>query len=164
MNPEELLLRDIHLPDPVSWWPPAIGWWLVAASLLLTVAGVIWWRRRQNARRRAPETIARRELVRLRTAWTEHGDAQRLIGDLSTWLRRVGMSVSSRQKAASLTGAEWLAYLDEIAGEPVFVSRTAQSLVTAPYERSVHVQPDEVIALCERWLDATTRRRSKAIS
>lgn len=23
-------LKDIHLPDAIVWWPPALGWWLVA--------------------------------------------------------------------------------------------------------------------------------------
>jgi hypothetical protein len=33
MNPEELDLRDIQLPDAPGWWPPAPGWWLLLAVL-----------------------------------------------------------------------------------------------------------------------------------
>ena len=36
MNQPEL--RDIHLPDPLSWWPPAIGWWLLVIGSLALVA------------------------------------------------------------------------------------------------------------------------------
>jgi hypothetical protein len=37
MNPTDPLaqLRDIHLPEAVSWWPLAIGWWLVAIVCIL---------------------------------------------------------------------------------------------------------------------------------
>ena len=37
MDSEELLaqLADIHLPEPVSYWPPAIGWWILAAIFLV---------------------------------------------------------------------------------------------------------------------------------
>ena len=36
----ELPLRDIHLPDAVSWWPPAIGWWLLAIIIVALAYGI----------------------------------------------------------------------------------------------------------------------------
>ena len=48
-------LRDIHLPEAVSYWPLAPGWWLLLVSVLL-LAGLIVWtvrRYRRNAYRRA---------------------------------------------------------------------------------------------------------------
>ena len=31
-------LRDIHLPDGVSLFPPAYGWWVILGSVLLLLA------------------------------------------------------------------------------------------------------------------------------
>ena len=53
MNPAELPLRDIHLPEPVSWWPMAPGWWWVIGLLLLAsavVTGIILYRRYRRSR------------------------------------------------------------------------------------------------------------------
>ena len=33
-------LRDIHLPDGVSAFPPAYGWWVVLLAILSIVAAV----------------------------------------------------------------------------------------------------------------------------
>ena len=35
-------LKPNHLPDPVSWWPPAPGWWMLAALTLAALALIIW--------------------------------------------------------------------------------------------------------------------------
>ena len=47
MTPGVGRLRDIHSLDPMSWWPPAIGWWLVALALVLVAVGLryawLWW-------------------------------------------------------------------------------------------------------------------------
>ena len=161
MNPEELLLRDIHLPDPVSWWPPAIGWWLLVGAVLLTTVAIFWWWRWRQRRRCAPATIARLELVRLRANWLEHGDARRLVNDLSAWLRRVVMSMSSRQQAASLTGNDWVAFLDKLAGEPVFGATSGDLILEAPYRKLADPDGDRMLALCERWLGAAARAQRR---
>jgi len=164
MNPDELLLRDIHLPGPISWWPPAIGWWILVGAIAGMIALVIWWRRRRIAIRNAPATLARIELDRLQAAWSEHGDAHRLVNDVSTWLRRAGMSLSSRHRAASLTGDQWWQHLDDLAGESIFNDVTGRLLTEAPYQTpkpdsdSDSVNSEHLLTLCDRWLIATARK------
>jgi len=156
MNPEDLLLRDIHLPEPVSWWPPAIGWWLVIATVLAVTVAVTWWWRRWQARRSAPATIARLELVQLRTAWSEDENSAGLVKDLSNWLRRASMSMVSRQQAAGLTGAEWCSFLNDVAGEPIFCDSAEHLVAEAPYQNISDPDAEKMLALCERWLSAAS--------
>ncbi len=35
-------LRDLHLPQAVADWPPALGWWLLAG---LVLSGLVWFMR-----------------------------------------------------------------------------------------------------------------------
>jgi uncharacterized membrane protein len=49
-------LREIILPPPVPWWPPAPGWWLLFAAIALTALAFafrLFRRWRVNAYRRA---------------------------------------------------------------------------------------------------------------
>ena len=162
MNPDELLLRDIHLPDPVSWWPPAIGWWLIVVAAVVSVAVLLIWWRRRLALRAAPATLARADLLRLRTTWAQTQDAEWLVGEVSTWLRRVSMSLASRQHAASLTGNHWQNYLNELAGEQIFDATDAALIIATPYRArppaGADVNGEHLLTLCQRWLDAAARR------
>ncbi|WP_152413228.1 DUF4381 family protein, partial [Xanthomonas graminis] len=37
MTPQQLPLRDVHLPPAPAWWPPAPGWLLLGAAVLLAL-------------------------------------------------------------------------------------------------------------------------------
>jgi MYXO-CTERM domain-containing protein len=101
-------LRDIHLPAPVSFWPPAPGWWMVAGAALALVAGIwLWRRRRRTSLRRAVE----RELLALELAFLDGGDQADLAVGLSGVLRRVALVRFDRGAVASLHGDEWIAFL-----------------------------------------------------
>jgi len=147
-------LRDIHLPAPVPFWPPAPGWWVVAALALLAGLGLALWLR---ARRRSPRRAARQELDALARTFAEGRDVASLAQDLSALLRRVALARFPREEVAALHGARWLEFLER-SGRGGFPRDVAEALEAALYRRA---QPDASEARgreqAERWLGAVRR-------
>ncbi|MFB0988929.1 MAG: DUF4381 domain-containing protein, partial [Gammaproteobacteria bacterium] len=73
MDSEELLaqLADIHLPEPVSYWPPAIGWWILAAIVLFML--VILFRKLTS--RAHQQKICRYALAELQRCYDSYSQA-----------------------------------------------------------------------------------------
>ena len=104
-------LRDIHLPEPVSAWPPGPGWWALAALLLVLIAALLWWavrRYRRNGWRRQ----AARELSAAYDRWQRQGDTERYLQQLNETLKRAAVYRYSGEQAAGLSGAAWSRFLD----------------------------------------------------
>jgi len=102
-------LRDIHVPAEPGFWPPAIGWWLLFAIVLL----VSWWvqrwlRRRLAARRRVRQVLA--ELARIEHERPVEVDPLARLVAYSELLRRACLIHAPH--AATLTGEDWLRFLD----------------------------------------------------
>ncbi|HSD37998.1 MAG TPA: DUF4381 domain-containing protein [Rhodocyclaceae bacterium] len=157
MNPNAALadLRDIHLPPPVSWWPPAPGWWLLVSLVLLVIAGVFIWRRLRARNRWRQYALS--ELAKLRAQHAAQTlTSTRLIGDLSVLLRRVAISRFPREEVAALSGEAWLAFLDRMLGDAAeFRSPAGQLLSVGPYVRESSIDTQALgtlLDLCERWL------------
>lgn len=97
------------LPPLVSIWPPAT--WVVGLVLglvfLLAGAVLLRWYRRNNLRR-----YACKELTSIQTRYQESQDAARYLHEVNLLLRRIAVRNFSRDKVASLTGDEWLEFLD----------------------------------------------------
>jgi hypothetical protein len=149
-------LKDWHLPDPVSWWPPAPGWWLLAA----VAAGVLLWAvYRWHARRRssAAGRAALARLAELRSELAPETDARRLAAELSILLRRLALVRYPRERVAGVSGSAWLRFLDATGGNGGFSLGAGRILTEAPY-RSPHAGSAadlaELIALAERWIRA----------
>ncbi|MEZ4601049.1 MAG: DUF4381 domain-containing protein [Syntrophotaleaceae bacterium] len=145
IDPQTLPLRDIHLPDPVSWWPPAPGWWLLTILALALTAGSGWLyvRYRRGRYRR----LALAELDRLDTL----PDAE-LAAGLSQLLRRAALCHFNRADCAGLNGEKWLEFLDRPFADRPFTEGIGRCLLEAPYRPDVQFDRKELADLCRRWL------------
>ncbi len=103
-------LADIHLPDPVSIWPLALGWWLLLAVLIAIAIALLLWRarRKRNAYRR--QALA--ELRQCYEQLARHQSTSLYLQQLNALLKRVALSRYPRQFNPSIKGATWLQWLD----------------------------------------------------
>jgi len=163
-------LRDWHLPEPVSWWPPAPGWWLVAAlGLVLAVVGVRWWRVRR--RRTAPTRAALAELAALRSRHEQGVDGRSFAAAISVLLRRLALARYPRERVAGLAGRQWLDFLDRTGGSGGFTQGPGRILAEAPYRQSGQDGLDPGLSparssegagladLADRWIRANRKPR-----
>ena len=153
----DLPLRDIHLPEPVSWWPPAPGWWLLLAlSIALVATG--WWLLARYRRRRVLRQL-QQELQHIREGYLQDKDAA-VLGRLSVLLRRACLSFYPRHEVASLTGDDWLGFLNSRTRN-AFDDDAAQLLLQAPYrdrQQAETVDVKRLIRIIEQQLPVLFNR------
>jgi hypothetical protein len=146
-------MRDIWIPEPVSWWPLAPGWYGLA---LLMVAGLAYllWRWRRVARARRYRVLALEELRALRGS---AADAQDAVAALMMLLKRTALAAYPRRQVASLTGTAWWRFLDDSAGGGNFTAHLGPLAASLGYggESITASQQDILDPLydaAERWI------------
>jgi hypothetical protein len=132
MNPEDLPIRDLHLPDMTGWWPLAPGWWFL---IVLVVCGVIFLVRRsyRSWQHNAPRRLALRRLAAIDEEFQEGIGAVALGKELSELTRRAMLAYSPRQEVAGLTGDDWLEWLDKGLDDRPFSNGAGKILESLPY-------------------------------
>jgi len=165
MNEPALNLRDIHLPEAISWWPLAPGWWILfAITLIIALTAYIAikiYRNRQLIRDIASE------LEQVKQRFTDSKNKSQLAKSLSVLLRRANISYNPGTDVAGLTGENWLAWLDKTSkntsSDTRFQSDTGTVLLNAPYlpdDARLDFNADELIQLCETWLLTSHRNQA----
>ena len=139
-------LRDVILPPFPGFWPPAPGWWLSGLLVLIVTGALKYWMNSIAANR------PKKSVIRLvnEIAALEPREA---VSELSILMRRVAVTKFPRASVASLTGQDWLEFLDRSSGTNLFTQGPGRVLASAPYMRAGLDEIGPVAALCRDWVD-----------
>ena len=145
-------LRDIHAAAVPEFWPLAPGWWLLALLVLAVLIVSSWWLIK-IWRQRKHEARILSELDTL--AESSPADAATQI---STLMRRVALMRFKRIDVASLSGNDWLGFLDDTGGNGDFVNGAGSELATVPYSVPTTVpgsnesNNEALLSLARQWI------------
>ncbi|MCY0966500.1 DUF4381 domain-containing protein [Parathalassolituus penaei] len=158
-NPaESLQLRDLHMPDPISAWPPAPGWWLVGIlGVILLLAAMyggwrFWkdWYPLHRSRRDSAQ-----QLENWRVEWRQHRNSNQLINNINLELKRFCQLWYPH--ALNLHGQAWVDFLQQhsrISAEPL------QPLASGGYARpDTNLDGDQLVATTIQWLQQQNGRQ-----
>jgi hypothetical protein len=153
-------LRDIHLPDPISLWPIAIGWYFLGALLIIYFALLITYFIRRSRRLQSRRYLLKR-LEDLREQYQTEADARTIAVELSILLRRACLVSFPRREVAGLQGEQWLEFLDETGSTREFTKGIGRVLLTAPYQHQTQFDVNELLNLALRWATKNAIKISK---
>ena len=147
-------IDEIILPDAVSWWPTAPGWKALAIIIVILLLFICvrwmkrWWRNRY-----------RREALRqLQQVQRQAGKRlQEVVAVLPYYLKVTALQAYPRQDVASLSGENWLAFLDKKHSGAVFSEGIGRKLLAVAYLPNDQWQLSEkdseaLISMSRSWI------------
>ncbi len=162
MNPtDSLLLRDIHLPDPVSWWPPAIGWWILLLISLIVIWGLIAFIKK--LKRPVLKKSAKAEIAMVLNDYNNHQNQHLLIQQLSITIKRIGISYLQRNQTAGISGVEWYAKINQLVEKNQFSDEVIKLLSQGPYQKKPELDDEtvnQIINQTQRWVSALSKEKA----
>lgn len=143
-------LKDIHLPEPISWWPLAPGWYvlmLLALVIVILISHSIY-KRRTNA-------LAKRKALELLKVYKEQyekdSNAQLASARISELLRRVALVYYPRTEVASIHGIAWVEFLNKT-GKKIDFNPVKSMLLDSPFKTAESVNLKPLFARAEQWI------------
>jgi hypothetical protein len=123
-------INEIILPESISWWPSAPGWQVLGFfifSYCLFLIGRLLKRWLHNRYRR--EALRQIASVQAQT----DNQAEDVVAVLPFFLKAVALKAYPREDVASLSGNEWLTFLDSHYPGPPFSIGIGEKLVSIAY-------------------------------
>ena len=137
-------LHDIVLAEAVSWWPLAPGWYLLITAAILISLLIVWpilsIRSRNSYRRKGLEELHEA------AASGEYAKIPRL-------LRHVALSAYPRSSVASLSGSQWLEFLNSVAPGCIGEQEGNHLLAVAYAGKSLNSADGErLVVAAQNWI------------
>ncbi|MFT6261488.1 MAG: hypothetical protein ACJAYK_002636 [Crocinitomicaceae bacterium] len=140
MNPILEQLKDIHLPDPVSWWPLAWPWWLLLTIIAGIIIFTVLYRKKNAWRSLAIEQLNALEDINP----VEYSLAcNRLLKQIC--YHKVDKS------CASLNSLAWLEYLDCQVRQTIFLPQL-KSFAFVLDDPSATLDTNQLKQACSLWI------------
>lgn len=139
-------LRDIHLPDPGGFWPPAPGWWILAALVLAALICLAVFLRRRHLRNRWIRT-ARAELAALKQRQSAD---PRWFTDLNALLKRCARQRYPDAQPQSLSGDQWHEFLLETGSG--LQADDVRNLVNSSWQPKPSISTETACDIAKTWL------------
>ncbi len=148
-------LRDIHLPDAISIWPPAPGWWLVLLIVAALLAvGIIALRNYLQSNRYRKQALQQLALLDLQNPSV-------YLQQLNRLLKQTALAGEPNRDIAGLSGQQWLSYLDSTGDSTDFSQGAANALAHGPYApETANLDTSELQHIAEQWIKKHDLRRS----
>ena len=159
MDPQQLpQLKDIHLPDDPGIWPLALGWWFLMALFLAFIVYLFFVIRKQLLIRKHKRLLFD-ELAQLEKKLKESPNKIR-VTETNIFLRRIALAYYPDANIASLTGGDWLKFLDKSGKTRNFTKGAGRILIEAPYRAGdlENYNGDEFIPLIRRWVKRNAQK------
>jgi len=149
-------LNDIVLPDAIGWWPLASGWYYLIGVLLLVLAWFIYTTVRSwNSNRYRRVALQQLQLLKIDIADSVRRDTG--LRQIPVLLKRTALSVYPRGQIASLTGKDWLDFLNSKVGSASFTDSTVNlfdeiSYTVGDLNAIETTAVNDLLAASEHWL------------
>lgn len=131
-------LHDIISPQAVAWLPLAPGWYALGLTLFLlgswfSVHKYLLWKRNRYRR----EALV--ELAAIQKQAADGSVYQQILPQLSELVKRTAIAAYGRNLVASLTGDEWLGFLDTTGSTRLFTQGDGQLLQGGSYQSAAQL-------------------------
>ncbi len=152
-----LQLNDIHFPGSADFWPLAIGWWILLIVICLALFwGLAWLKKRKQLRKRQKAVFNRLSILEDKLKKEANSET---LAEVNILLRQLAVNYYPRSETASLTGGDWLQFLDKSGGTEGFSRGAGRVLIEAPYQtgKIQNFNQDEFIPLVRNWVKKTAQ-------
>ena len=153
-------LRDIHMPPPVSSWPPGPAYYALLG--LLIILALLYIKRQRHLQYTAPKREALAELVRLEASYLKKPEPKQTAAAITLLLKRVALVYHPRLDVANVHGEAWLLFLKKTSRRlESEINATDQILREAPFNPKADHHLEPLFLMARHWIK---QRRKKCLN